>query len=180
MRFFKLSEHKSTLLIIALICTVIMGLYAQFVMGHFSACFVLDSGLNALGLHFGYDLDVALAFFEMRTESQLICYQDFIAFWDMIFPVVYTAMYLVWIMYFFKSWRLLIIIPLLHMFSDYAENFFEIELVQSYIEKGSIQASDTYWSSRLTIIKWSLSLITYSFIIIGIALKVFSLFKKFR
>ena len=47
-------------------------------------------------------------------------------------------MYASWIMYFFNNRRLLLIIPILCMIADWAENYFELVMLKTYLNSGQI------------------------------------------
>ena len=145
-----------------------MVLYAQFILGHFSKCFYLSGESNSLGLTFGYSYADVLHFFQLRSTEQLQCYSHFIAIWDGIFPLVYTAMYLAWMRYLLPNWRLWSILPLLHMLMDWAENYFEIQMVNEYLTNQTISDVLVAAGSTLTMLKWILSFLTYGILLYGI------------
>lgn len=159
-------------LLLAILTTALMVLYAQFILGHFSSCFTIDGAINSLGLYFGYSTEEVLAFFEARSEQQLICYTSFLKIWDLLFPIVYTSMYISWIIYFLKEWTYFSTIPILHMIADWLENFSEIALVNEYLETGEISNQLVSVSSGLTIAKWTLSILTYGVILYAIIYKL--------
>ena len=159
------------------IATVLMVLYAQFVLGHFSQGFYVKDGLNSLGLSFSYGQDEVAAFLYSRNVSQLWLYIDFLKVWDTIFPVVYTLMYVLWIVYLFEKRKIIILLPINRMVADWVENFFEISLVENYINTLSIDSTMVSQASTFTSIKWILSWLVYAIFLIGI----FNLFKaKFK
>ena len=149
-----------------------MFLYAQFVLGYYSSCFSISGTSNSLGLSFGYDINIVQHFFEIRSHEQLNCYANFIRVWDTIFPIIYTLMYSLWFVYLFKKWRLLLIIPILHMFSDWIENYVELLMLEAYMNPNTILENLVSLGSGITMLKWSLSIVTYSIIIFGIITKL--------
>jgi len=155
-------------LYVATLSTLIMILYAQFVLGHFSTCFSIDGALNSLGLSFGYSSAEVFAFLDIRTEEQLLCYANFLKVWDSLFPILYTIMYIYWIIYLFKNWHYISILPLMHMISDWLENYYEISIVNEYLRFGEISNQLVSTGSILTTIKWILSILTYIIILYGI------------
>ena len=159
-------------LFVAILSTLIMVLYAQFILGHFSTCFSIDGALNSLGLSFGYSTAEVLTFFDLRTEAQLICYANFLKVWDSLFPILYTVMYICWIIYFFKNWFYLSVIPVMHMISDWLENYYEISMVNEYLRVGEISSQLVSTGSILTSIKWVLSILTYTIILYGIIINL--------
>ncbi len=164
----KAAVSANRALYLAILATLLMVLYAQFVLGHFSNCFTIDGTVNSLGLSFGYSTADVLAFFGARTKEQLLCYTHFLVLWDTIFPVLYTAMYVSWMVYLFEKWFYLSFVPIIHMAADWLENYFEISLVNEYLEIGRISDELVAAGSFLTITKWSLSLLTYIIILCGI------------
>ena len=114
-------------------------------------------------------------FFELRTLGQLLCYSQFLQIWDTIFAFVYTLMYASWIMYFFKNNRLFLIIPILAMIADWAENYVESLMLKTYLNSSSISETLVSLGSGINSFKWSLSILTYLLILIGImiTLKIF-------
>lgn len=163
---------KNRTLYLAIGSTILMLLYAQFILGHYSSCFSISGTSNSLGLSFGYDINVVQYFFEIRSKEQLDCYGNFIRVWDTIFPILYTLMYSLWIVYLFKKWRLLIMIPILHMFSDWIENYVELLMLEAYMNPNALSENLVSFGSGVTILKWSLSIVTYSIIIFGIITKL--------
>lgn len=159
-------------LLLPILTTALMVLYAQFILGHFSSCFAIDGSINSLGLYFGYSTEEVLAFFESRSEQQLICYTNFLKIWDMLFPIVYTVMYISWIIYLLKKWYYLSTIPIIHMIADWLENFLEIALVNEYLETGEISNQLVSVSSGLTTAKWTLSILIYGVILYAIIYKL--------
>lgn len=149
-----------------------MVLYAQFVLGYYSSCFSLVGETNSLGLSFGYSYLDVLHFFELRTKQQLLCYSQFLAIWDTLFPIIYTTMYVSWIIYLFKKWIYLSIIPLLHMITDWIENYLEISFLNEYLKIGELSDSLVSIGSMITSTKWILSILTYVILIFGIITKL--------
>lgn len=157
--------HNKYVVNTALVLTLIIILYGQFVLGHFSDCFYLEEGPNALGLTLGYGLEEVMSFIDLRTNLQLLCYIDFISVWDNIFPIIYGAAHILFFMYFFERWGYVIAIPILHMAADWIENWAEIGMIESYLDTTLIADELITLGSTMTIIKWSLSMITYGLII---------------
>jgi len=162
----------NTTLYAAILSTLIMVLYAQFILGHFSTCFTIDSASNSLGLSFGYSTAEVYAFFDARSEEQLLCYSNFLQVWDSLFPILYTVMYICWIIYLFKSWLYISIIPFIHMITDWLENYYEISMVNKYLGLGEISNQIVSTGSILTTTKWILSILTYIIILYGIINKL--------
>ncbi len=158
--------------------TLAFFLYVSLVLGHFSSCFTLDVGANSLGLSFYYTQDMVQDFFGSRTQEQLLCYGQFLQVWDVIFAVIYTLMYACWIMYFFNKRRLLLFIPVLGMIADWAENYVELLMLEFYLNSNPIPEMLVSLGSGINSFKWSLSVLTYLLILLGIVMALKRLLRK--
>ena len=163
----KYSKNQRTLYF-AIGFTLVFFLYITFILGHLSSCFTLDVGANSLGLSFSYTEDMVQNFFESRTQEQLLCYSQFLQIWDAIFAFVYTLMHASWIKYFFKNNRLFLIIPILAMIADWAENYLELLMLETYLNSSPISEIFVSLGSGINSIKWVLSSLTYLIILVGI------------
>lgn len=141
-------------------------------------CFRLEDSSNSLGLTFSYTLQMVQDFFELRSQDQLDCYSEFLQIWDVIFAVIYASMYGSWIMYFFHSRRILLVVPLLAMVADWAENFVEIMMINSYLDSNSISETLVSVGSGINMIKWILLSLTYLIVLVGIRKKIKSALSK--
>ena len=81
-------------------------------------------------------------------------------------------MYASWIMYFFNNRRLLLIIPILCMIADWAENYVELVMLKTYLNSGPISETLVSIGSVTNSFKFILSSITYLIILIGIIIKL--------
>ena len=156
----------------ALGSTLAFILYTVLVLGRPGECFKVDDGSNSLGLSFSYTLEMVQEFFESRSTSQLECYSEFLQIWDVLFAVIYTSMYCFWILYFFKNRRILLVIPVLSMLADWAENITEIMMINSYLDSNTISETLVSVGSGINMIKWILSTLTYLIVFAGIGLKI--------
>lgn len=163
---------KNRTLYLAIGFTLVFFLYITYILAPFSSCFKLDSGPNSLGLSFSYTIEMVQKFFESRTREQLLCYTEFLQIWDVIFAFVYTLMYASWIVYFFNKNRLFLIIPILCMIADWAENYVELILLETYLNSEPISETLVSLGSGINSFKWVLSSITYLIILIGIMIKL--------
>ena len=141
-------------------------------------CFKLDDSSNSLGLTFSYTLQMVQDFFELRSQDQLDCYSEFLQIWDVIFAIIYATMYGSWIMYFFHSRRILLVVPILAMVADWAENFVEIMMINSYLDSNSISETLVSVGSGINMIKWIFLSLTYMIILVGISNKIKSALSK--
>tara|TARA_Y100000385_G_scaffold55409_1_gene52968 strand:+ start:164 stop:634 length:471 start_codon:yes stop_codon:yes gene_type:complete len=143
-------------------------LYITFALSPAGSCFKVEAGPNSLGLSFSYTKDMVQSFFESRSQEQLICYSQFLQIWDAVFAIIYTLMYASWIMYFFNKKRLLTLIPVLGMISDWSENYVELLMIKTYLNSGPISEIFVSLGSGINSFKWILSSLTYLIILVGI------------
>ena len=160
--------------------TVAFFLYITFVLGPVGSCFTVDFGSNSLGLSFSYTKEMVQNFFESRNQEQLLCYSQFLQIWDAIFAFVYTLMYASWILYFFKNKRLFLIIPILGMIADWAENYVELLMLETYLNSNSISETLVSLGSGINSFKWVLSSLTYLIILFGIIITLKIFLRKFK
>ena len=162
-------------LYLAIGLTLAFFLYITLVLGPISNCFAVDVGSNSLGLSFSYTKEMVQNFFESRNQEQLLCYRQFLLIWDTIFALIYTLMYPSWIMYLFNEKRLFLIIPVLGMLADWAENYTEILMLNTYLNSNPVSETLVSIGSGINSFKWVLSSLTYLIILVGIMtlLKIF-------
>jgi hypothetical protein len=162
-------------LYLAIGLTLAFFLYITLVLGSTGNCFAVDVGSNSLGLSFSYTKEMVQNFFESRDQEQLLCYRQFLLIWDTIFALIYTLMYASWIMYLFNEKRLFLIIPVLGMLADWAENYTEILMLNTYLNSNPVSETLVSIGSGINSFKWVLSSLTYLIILVGIMtlLKIF-------
>ena len=165
------SKSKRTLYF-AIGFTVAFMLYITFALSPAGSCFKVEAGPNSLGLSFSYTKDMVQSFFESRSQEQLTCYSQFLQIWDAVFAIIYTLMYASWIMYFFNKKRLLILIPVLGMISDWSENYVELLMIKTYLNSGPISEIFVSLGSGINSFKWILSSLTYLIILVGIIIAI--------
>ena len=151
--------------------------YIVLILNPASSCFKLDSGSNSLGLSFSYTLEMAQGFFASRTTEQLICYEQFLKIWDVIFAFIYTLMYGSWILYLLNK-KVYLIAPILGMISDWSENFSELLMIEAYLDSGLISQTLVSVGSGINSFKWVMSSLTYLILIVGIILAIRSLITR--
>ena len=166
------SSKNNRTLYFALGFTFVFFFYSTYILVPFSGCFKLDTGVNSLGISFSYTLEMIQKFFESRTLEQLHCYGEFLQIWDAIFAIVYTFMYASWIFYFFNKNRLFLIIPVLSMIADWAENYIELIMLETYLNSSPISETFVSLGSGINSFKWILSSVTFLIIVIGIIIKL--------
>ena len=152
--------------------TLVFFLYITYILIPFSSCFKIDAGAISLGISFSYTLEMVQKFFESRTHEQLLCYSEFLQICDAFFAFVYTLMSASWIAYFFNNKRLFLIIPILCMIADWAENYVELIMLDTYLNSSPISEKLVSIGSGINSFKWILSSITYLMILVGIIIKL--------
>jgi hypothetical protein len=157
--------------------TVLFILYIVFFLGDISSCFFIEDGNRSLGLSFYYTKEMVQNFFEIRNQEQLVCYNEFLKFWDIIFAVIYTLMYSLWIALLLKK-IILLIIPFLAMICDWAENYSEILMLDMYLNSDLMSESLIMTGSGINSAKWIFFYLTYLIILMGIIVKIKNYFKK--
>lgn len=171
------NNNKRTLYL-AIGFTLVFFFYITYILAPFSNCFKLDTGANSLGISFSYTLEMVQNFFESRNQEQLLCYSEFLQIWDAIFAFVYTLMYTSWIAYFFNNKRLFLSIPILCMVADWAENYVELIMLETYLNSSPISETFVLLGSGINSFKWIGSSITFLIILIGIILKLKTILTK--
>ena len=68
--------------------------------------------------------------------------------------------------------------PILAMVADWAENFVEIMMINSYLESNSISETLVSVGSGINMIKWIFLSLTYLIVLVGIANKIKSALSK--
>ena len=165
-------SESRRILYLAIGSTLAFSLYSVLILDPVGKCFRLEDSSNSLGLTFSYTLQMVQDFFELRSQDQLDCYSEFLQIWDVIFAVIYASMYCFWIMYFFRSRRILLVVPLLAMVADWVENFVEILMINSYLDSNSISETLVSVGSGINMFKMILLTLTYIIILVGIRKKI--------
>ena len=114
-------------------------------------------------------------FFVSRTKEQLLCYSRFLKIWDVVFALIYTLMYVSWTLLLFSNKRLFLAVPILCMFADWAENYLELLMLETYLNSGLISELIVAFGSGINSLKLTLSYLSILIVLVGIlmALKVF-------
>ena len=148
--------------------TLVFIFYISFILMPLSSCFRIDIGTNSLGLSI-YNIEIVQGFFQARDQAQLLCYNQFLKLWDIIFAVVSAAMFGSWIVYLFKNKRLLLLAPtVLGMIADWSENFVELLMLETYLNSGVISETLVSLGSGLNLFKLTTIGLTYLIILVGI------------
>ena len=166
-RTIKYSKNQRTLYF-AIGFTLAFIFYISFILMPLSSCFRIDIGTNSLGLSI-YNIEMVQGFFQARDQAQLLCYNQFLKLWDIIFAVVSAAMFGSWIVYLFKNKRLLLLAPtVLGMIADWSENFVELLMLETYLNSGVISETLVSLGSGLNLFKLTTIGLTYLIILVGI------------
>ena len=173
----KNSGNRRTLYL-AIGSTLAFSLYSVLILDPVGKCFRLEDSSNSLGLTFSYTLQMVQDFFELRSQDQLGCYKKFLQMWDVIFAIIYASMYCFWIMYFFHERQIITVVPLLAMVADWAENFIEIMMINSYLDSNTISQKLVSVGSGINMFKWVFLTLTYLILLVGIAKKIKSALSK--
>ena len=173
----KNSGNRRTLYL-AIGSTLAFSLYSVLILDPVGKCFRLEDSSNSLGLTFSYTLQMVQDSFELRSQDQLGCYKKFLQIWDVIFAIIYASMYCFWIMYFFHERRIITVVPLLAMVADWAENFIEIMMINSYLDSNTISQKLVSVGSGINMFKWVFLSLTYLILLVGIAKKIKSALSK--
>jgi hypothetical protein len=158
--------------------SVAFVLYSFLILEPVGKCFMVEDGSNSLGLTFSYTLQMVQDFFELRTQNQLECYVDFLQIWDVMYAGIYAAMYCFWIMYFYHDRRAFLVVPVLAMVADWAENFVEIMLINNYLDSNTISETLVSVGSGLNMIKWVFFSLIYLILAVGIRTKIKSVLRR--
>ena len=158
--------------------TIAFVLYSVFILEPVSKCFTLEDSSNSLGLRFTYTLQMVQDFFELRSQDQLDCYVEFLQIWDVMYAVVYASMYCFWIMYFYHDRPVFLVVPVLAMVADWAENFVEVMMINRYLDSNTISDTLVSVGSGLNMIKWVFFSLTYLIITLGICTKIKSVIRQ--
>jgi hypothetical protein len=169
---------KNRTLYLAIAFTLAFFIYITTILTPLSSCFKLDTGANSIGLSFSYTLEMVQKFFEARTQEQLLCYGKFLQIWDAIFAFLYTLMYASWIVFFFNNKRFLLIVPILCMIADWSENYVELNMLEMYLNSGTLSENLVSIGSGINSIKWIVSSGTFLIIFVGIIIKFKVLLSK--
>ena len=158
--------------------TVAFMMYSFLILEPVGKCFMVEDGSNSLGLTFSYSLQMVQDFFEVRTQNQLDCYVEFLQLWDVMYAVVYASMYCFWIMYFYHDRRLFLLVPVLAMVADWAENIVEIMMINAYLDSNTISETLVSVGSGLNMIKWVFFSLIYLILAVGIRTKIKSVLRR--
>jgi hypothetical protein len=157
--------------------TVAFILYSVLILEPVGKCFMVEDGSNSLGLTFSYTLQMVQDFLEVRTQDQLDCYVEFLQIWDVMYAAIYASMYCFWIMYFYHHRRLFLLVPVLAMVADWAENFVEIMMINGYLDSNTISQTLVSVGSGLNMMKWMFFTLTYLILTVGIRTKIKSVLR---
>ena len=184
LRIFSAFFYKRVTITVAILSTVIMVLYASIVMGRQSDRIIKTSGseVEILDLRKGYDAGDVESLFTLMGDAGLASYRTMALVWDNFFPLVYTLVYISWFTLLFGSLipeqspgRLINMVPLAALLSDWAENTLVVNLVDSYTKTGEINNFLVSAASFATLAKWIILVILLLIFFAGLAVRLFRL-----
>jgi hypothetical protein len=94
------------------------------------------------------------------------------------YAVVYASMYCFWIMYFYHDRPIFLVVPVLAMVADWAENFVEVMMINRYLDSNTISDTLVSVGSGLNVIKWVFFSLTYLILAVGIRTKIKSVLRR--
>lgn len=137
------------------------------------ACFAVDGGIKSLGLAFSYDAALVVQFFAERSPDQLACYRQFLLQWDVIFALLYGAMYASWIRALLGSANVMWFVPVMAaVLFDWIENAVEILLLDAFSANVELSHGLVALGSGLNMVKWLSLWIIYGTVLYGIYRKI--------
>lgn len=175
--------YKKSTLITSLLITVITFAYIYFVLIDAAKGFeVANSTSKTLGLSFGFSYDQVHEFFSIRTNEMIASYKALNNVWDSLFAILYGLMYVFWLSLLFKpyqnTYKFINLLPLGQVFFDWLENSKLSEFSNSYLVGQPISSIDVQVASVFVMIKWSIALLVFIAIILGLLLRVRDIVNK--
>jgi len=169
--------------ILAIISTIIFVTYLLNVLVSKSVSFdLIDEIPKSLGTTFGFGEAEILSYLSARTNEMIQSYINFNLIWDSLFGVLYGTMYTLWLSYLYRPYqhklRTLNLLPFAQVLFDWIENFNIAIISNNYLKTETIQPLYSQFASYSNMIKWIISLIVISLIMIGLVLSIMRFIKK--
>ena len=169
--------------ILAIISTIIFVTYLLNVLVSKSVSFdLIDEIPKSLGTTFGFGEAEILSYLSARTNEMIQSYINFNLIWDSLFGVLYGTMYALWLSYLYRPYqhklRTLNLLPFAQVLFDWIENFNIAIISNNYLKTETIQPLYSQFASYSNMIKWIISLIVISLIMIGLVLSIMGFIKK--
>lgn len=138
-------------------------LFSGLILPHFQKQFDPQLNRGLMDLDFGFSSEKGYSIIESYGEQGRKVYFFVESFIDVLYPIVYTAAFVLMISFLFKknSWNigkiaLLNILPLAGMVFDMLENFGIVQMLRAFPEKVDFWAN---FASNAGIVKWSFAVI---------------------
>lgn len=133
-------------------------LFTGFILPHFQQQFQPATGSGLLDLTFGFDTATVYQIFESYGAAGRDIYLQVEAFWDVLYPLVYTTFNVLLVSFLVRKsfpentkLRLLNLLPFVSMLADLAENFGIVQLLGQF---PNLSDSWVSFASVSGIIKW--------------------------
>ena len=169
--------------ILAIISTIIFVAYVLNILVSKSVPFDLTGGTpKSLGTTFGFGETEILSYLSARTNEMIQSYINFNLIWDSLFGVLYGTMYTLWLSYLYRPFqhkiRTFNLLPFAQVLFDWIENLNLVIISNNYLKTETIQPLYSQFASYSNMIKWIISLIVISLIMIGLVLSIMGFIKK--
>lgn len=169
--------------ILAILSTIIFLTYLLNVLVAKSVPFDVTGGMpKSLGTTFGFGETEILSYLSIRTNEMIHSYINFNLIWDSLFSVLYGVMYTFWLSYLYRPFqnklRTFNLLPFAQVLFDWIENLNLALISDNYLKTETIQTLYSQIASYSNMIKWIISILVISLIIIGFVLSIMSFIKK--
>ncbi len=169
--------------ILAILSTIIFLTYLLNVLVAKSVPFDVTGGMpKSLGTTFGFGETEILSYLSVRTNEMIHSYINFNLIWDSLFSVLYGVMYTFWLSYLYRPFqnklRTFNLLPFAQVLFDWIENLNLALISDNYLKTETIQTLYSQIASYSNMIKWIISILVISLIIIGFVLSIMSFIKK--
>lgn len=131
-----------------------------------------SSAPKPLDLHFGFTAEEAHQFLNSLSANGRAAYLQVEAIVDIVYPLVYSTLFILAISYFFKRafpsdfrYRILNLFPLITLLADFTENGGIISLLVSYPETNNVAASIANFGNYC---KWISCIVVILLLLLGI------------
>lgn len=169
--------------ILSILSTIIFLTYLLNVLVAKSVPFDVTGGMpKSLGTTFGFGETEILSYLSIRTNEMIHSYINFNLIWDSLFSVLYGVMYTFWLSYLYRPFqnklRTFNLLPFAQVLFDWIENLNLALISDNYLKTETIQTLYSQIASYSNMIKWIISILVISLIIIGFVLSIMSFIKK--
>jgi hypothetical protein len=186
-RIFSKFFYRRTTVTIAIILSIVYLFYAWVVFGSGSYGMFSSQGeeLIVLDLRFGYSQDNVYELFEYLGDNGLAAYRKVASLWDNIYPIIYSLVFIAWFSLLFKNFipgwqrfKSINMLPGILLLTDWLENTFTINLIDMYIEKGTVDTLLVKFASITTMVKWLVLCLLLLILVIGASILLLKRIRK--